>query len=116
SGWPSGTFISYRLTSGPASGLVVYVAENVTPEVYVGEVVGPETVLGVVHDSRTCMETGWANVADPHEQAAAHYEYTGANSTAYGRNFSSLLARLGARPGLVQPGPPGPLPPGWPKW
>src|SRR5665213_1251366 len=29
-GWPSGVFISYRLTSGPAKGHYVFVAENVT--------------------------------------------------------------------------------------
>jgi hypothetical protein len=115
-GWPGGTFISYKLVAGPAAGLVAYVAETVTPQVYVGEYVGPRTVLGVVHDSATCMETGWANADDPHEQAAAHYEYSGGNSTAYGRNFNSLLERLGARPGLLQPGAPGPLPASWPSW
>lgn len=116
-GWPGGTFISYRLSAGPAKGLIVYVAENVAPDVEVGETVTATTVLGVLHDSGTCMETGWANPADPYEQAAAHFEYTGTNSTAYGLNFSSFLERLGARPGLVQPlGRPGPLPSSWPRW
>ncbi len=115
--WPGGAFISYRLSSGPAAGLVVYVAENVTPEVAVGQTVSATTVVGYLHDSGTCLETGWANAADPTEQAAAHYEYDGHNSTAYGLNFDSLLEALGARPGLVQPdGPPGPLAPGWPQW
>lgn len=117
SGWPGGAFITYRLAAGPARGLVVYVAENVTPAVQIGELVGPNTVLGWLHDSGTCLETGWANPSDPTQNAAARPEYTGKNSTAYGINFSSLLYALGARPGLLQPdGPPGPLPANWPRW
>lgn len=116
-GWPGGAFISYRLSGGPARGLVVYVAENVTPMVGVGEPVGPTTVLGWLHDSGTCLETGWADPSNPVERAAARAEYTGKNSTAYGLNFNALLDTLGARPGLVQPdGPPGPLAPSWPQW
>jgi hypothetical protein len=116
-GWPSGVFISYRLTSGTAKGRYVYVAENVTPSVSVGEHVTAETVLGVVHDAKTCLETGWADPPASPERAAGHVEYNGKNTTAYGLNFSSLLASLGTRPGLPQPfGPPGPLPSGWPAW
>jgi hypothetical protein len=117
SGWPSGSFISYRLTSGPASGHYVYAAENVTPKVTIGERVTSNTVIGVVHDAKTCLETGWADAPGAVEHAAAHAEYNGKNSTAYGLNFNSLLDVLGARPGLPQPfGPPGPLPSSWPTW
>jgi len=116
-GWPSGVFISYRLTSGPAKGRYVYVAENVRPSVVLGEHVTATTVVGVLHDAKTCLETGWADPPSSPEQAAAHLEYNGKNSTAFGLNFSSLLASLGARPGLPQPfGPPGPLPARWPTW
>jgi hypothetical protein len=115
--WPGGVFISYRLTSGPAKGLYVYVAENITPEVVVGQHVTSATVVGVMHDATTCIETGWANPPASPERAAGHVEYNGKNSTAYGLNFSSLLQALGARPGLPQPfGPPGPLPSTWPTW
>ena len=115
--WPSGVFISYRLTNGPAKGLYVYVAEHVTPKVLIGEHVTPTTVVGVVHDAKTCLETGWADPPASPEHAAAHLEYNGENSTAYGLNFNSLLQVLGARPGLSQPdGPPGPLPSSWPRW
>jgi hypothetical protein len=115
--WPSGVFISYRLTSGPAKGLYVYVAENVTPRVVIGERVTPTTIVGVVHDAKTCLETGWADPPSSPERAAGHKEYNGKNSTAYGLNFSSLLQALGARPGLPQPfGPPGQLPSNWPEW
>ncbi len=115
--WPSGVFISYRLSSGPAKGLYVYVAEDVTPSVSVGERVTPDSVVGVVHDALTCVETGWADPPSYPERAAAHAEYNGENSTAYGLNFNSLLEALGSRPGLPQPdGPPGPIPVTWPKW
>ncbi len=117
SGWPSGVFISYRLTSGPAKGLYVYDAEDVTPTVSVGQHVTPTTIVGRLHDAATCLETGWAAPPGPIQHAAAHLEFNGKNSTAYGLNFSTLLAALGSRPGLPQPdGPPGPLPARWPTW
>lgn len=116
-GWPSGVFISYRLTGGPAKGLYVYVAENVTPKVVIGQHVTAVTVVGVLHDAKTCLETGWADRPASPERAAGHLEYNGKNSTAYGLNFSALLQVLGARPGLPQLfGPPGPLPSDWPTW
>ena len=37
SGWPGGTFIAYRLTDGPANGLVVYAAEDINPAGRVGQ-------------------------------------------------------------------------------
>ncbi len=114
-GWPSGTFIAYRLTAGPAAGHVVYVAENVTPHVRVGQSVTVTTVVGVVHDAKTCLETGWASPARL-GWAMGATQYTGTNSTSFGRNFSALLESLGARPGLTLAGPPGHLPPGWPRW
>jgi hypothetical protein len=115
--WPSGVFISYRLSSGPAKGHYVYVAEDVTPTVSIGEHVTPATIVGVVHDALTCVETGWADPPSYPEHAAAHDEFNGANSTAYGLNFNTLLLALGSRPGLPQPdGPPGPIPATWPTW
>ena len=115
--WPSGGFISYRLSEGPAAGHVVYVAENVTPTVTIGERVTPATVVGVLHDAKTCLETGWARDSGPAGFAAGFLQFNGKNSTAYGLNFNALLEVLGARPGLVQPyGPPGTLPATWPTW
>ena len=115
--WPSDGFISYRLSDGPAAGHVVYVAENVTPTVAIGERVTPATVVGVLHDAKTCLETGWARDSGPAGFAAGFLQFNGKNSTAFGLNFSALLQTLGSRPGLVQPyGPPGTLPTGWPTW
>ncbi len=116
SGWPSGIFIAYKLTSGIAAGYIVYVAENVTPKVYVGQDVTSNTVIGILNDALTCTETGWASLSGySNGYAEAKSEYNGSNSTAYGINFSQMLEDLGSRPGLVQPdGPPGPILSSWP--
>jgi len=123
SGWPGGAFISYRLTDGPAEGDVVYVAENVVPAVSVGEQVTPATVLGTLIDAYPDMETGWADppgYGDTLAMAAGQWSsYDDANDipTAYGTNFSQLLASLGAPGGLSLAAPvSGTLPAGWPTW
>jgi hypothetical protein len=44
-------------------------------------------------------------------------QFSGADSTAFGANFSQLLASVGAPPGVSQNDPPvGSLPSGWPSW
>lgn len=117
SDWPSGVFIAYQLSNGPAKGLVVYAAENVTPQVTVGERVTPLSVVGILHDAKTCMETGWADASVPNGHVVGHLQFNGKNSTAFGLNFSALLQALGTRPGLPQHyGPPGPIPSSWPTW
>ena len=58
-GW-SGGWITYQLTDGPGQGLMVYVAEDVTPTVQVGQVVTPFTVVGNMFDGAEGIETGWA--------------------------------------------------------
>jgi len=118
SGWPGGTFIAYRLTDGPAAGLVVYAAEDIQPLVSVGQTVTPNTVLGTMYEGPDGIETGWADPSALGETMAMAYgQFSGANSTAFGANFSQLLAALGAPPGILQNDPPtGGLPPGWPSW
>jgi len=110
--WPGGTFISYRLTSGSAAGLIVYVAESIFPSVTVGQSVTASTVIGTMYGG---IETGWA--APPGTgltMARAAHQFTGANSTAFGANFSSLLSALGAPGGVMQNTPAtGNLPSGW---
>jgi murein DD-endopeptidase MepM/ murein hydrolase activator NlpD len=59
-GWPGGGWITYRLTSGPGVGLVVYVAEDITPAVVAGQRVSSYTVLGTMFDGGDGIETGWA--------------------------------------------------------
>jgi murein DD-endopeptidase MepM/ murein hydrolase activator NlpD len=118
SGWPGGTFISYRLTDGPADGLVVYAAEDIDPVVSVGQVVTASTELGTMYEGPDGIETGWADPSGDGVTMARDYgQFSGANSTAFGANFSDLLAALGAPPGVMQNNPPtGTLPPNWPQW
>ncbi len=122
SGWPGGAFISYRLVDGPAQGKYVYVAENVVPRVKVGQTVNSNTVIGTLVDAYPDMETGWANppgLGDAAAGTAGQWTtITESKSlpTAYGANFSRLLAELGAPAGLSNGAPIGALPPGWPTW
>lgn len=117
-GWPGGTFIAYRLTDGPASGLVVYAAEDISPDVSVGQTVSSSTVLGQMYEGPDGIETGWADGSALGEtMAASSGQFSGANSTAFGYNFSQLLEVLGAPPGILQNNlPTGSLPAGWPSW
>ena len=118
SGWPGGTFISYRLTSGPAAGLVAYVAEDVEPHVVVGQSVTSATLLGTMYAGFDGIETGWADPSALGEtMAAAAGQFNGSNSTAFGFNFSQLLRSLGSPGGVLQNNPAtGSLPPRWPQW
>jgi len=116
-GWPGGTFITYRLANGPAAGLTVYAAEDILPSVSVGETVTPDTVLGTLYEGPAGMETGWADGGIGSTMAYNAGQFSGANSTAFGYNFSQLLATLGAPSGILQNNPPtGVLPQGWPQW
>jgi murein DD-endopeptidase MepM/ murein hydrolase activator NlpD len=117
-GWPGGTFIVYRLTDGPADGLVVYAAEDIEPTVQINETVTSNTVIGQVYEGPDGIETGWADPSGDGTTMAADYgEFDGANSTAFGYNFSQLLESLGAPGGILQNDPPtGALPSGWPQW
>ncbi len=117
-GWPGGTFIAYRLTNGPARGLVVYFAEDIQPAVSVGQTVNANTVLGRVYEGPTGIEVGWADPSANGDTMARSYgQYHGSNSTAFGYNFSRLLQALGAPGGVLQNDPPtGSVPGGWPQW
>ncbi|MHB1715951.1 MAG: hypothetical protein ACYCV5_01195 [Acidimicrobiales bacterium] len=117
-GWPGGTFITYRLTAGPAAGLVVYAAEDIEPMVVVGQDVTSATVLGTMYEGPDGIETGWAGGSGQGYTMAREYgQFSGANSTAFGANFSQLLQALGAPGGVLQNNPPtGTLPAGWPQW
>jgi hypothetical protein len=120
--WPDGTFISYRLTDGPAVGKTVYVAENVTPSVSVGQTVTVNTVVGVLHNAYPDMEIGWAADKYGDTMAAATGQWTptadtSSTPTAYGLNFNDLLVSLGAPSGVVgRSGPSGVIASGWPTW
>lgn len=116
-GWPGGTFITYRLTDGPAQGLVVYVAEDLNPTVQVGETVTPTTVIGQMYEGPDGIETGWADpTGDGNTMAADYGQFNGWNVTAFGANFSQLLQSLGAPGGVADSAVAGALPSSWPSW
>jgi murein DD-endopeptidase MepM/ murein hydrolase activator NlpD len=119
SGWPGGGWITYQLTDGPDSGLMVYLAEDVTPDVQVGEHVSSSTVIANMFTGADGIETGWA---DPQGVGAlsdlAEAGGIGANGpfpTMVGLSFDGLLQSLGvpAAPNAGQSGS-GLLPPGYP--
>jgi peptidoglycan hydrolase CwlO-like protein len=117
SGWPGGTFIAYRLTDGPASGLVVYAAEDIEPSVQVGATVTSSTVVGHMYAGPDGIETGWADgAALPNTMARTYGQFNGSNSTAFGYNFSRFLQTVGAPAGIPKSPPTGVLPASWPHW
>jgi hypothetical protein len=99
SGWPGGGWITYRLTSGPARGLEVYVAEDVTPSVQVGQVVTSSTVIANMFNGSAGIETGWAQPdglsAESQLPVAGSIDGAGPFPTSVGMNFEYLLQSLG---------------------
>ena len=98
-GWPGGGWITYRLTAGPGAGLVVYVAEDITPAVTVGQHVSPTTVVGTMFDGGDGIETGWAQStglsAESELPEAGAIAGLGPFPTRVGMNFDELLHSLG---------------------
>ena len=116
-GWPNGTFIEEKLTSGQYAGKDWYYAENITPSVQVGQTVTAGELLGQMFGG---IETGWS-VGDGGTTLAASVGQipssgdAGAWSTAAGASASRVLQSLGAPPGVMQPGGPhGTMPAGYP--
>jgi hypothetical protein len=120
SGWANGVFLVYQLTSGPAQGLYVYVAEDVAPAVSVGQQVTSSTVLARFEagpDRGYDIETGWADPCSCRAIAKTYGQYPeNGDATAFGRNFNDLMTLLGAPPGRIEGPETGSLPAGWPVW
>jgi len=119
-GWPGGGWITYRLSNGPAKGLQVYVAENVTPAVTVGEHVTPGTVIAHMYNGGDGIETGWAMPdglsAESQLGVAGGISGGGPFPTEVGLNFDALLQALGVRPAPnFSPGGYGTLPSFYPR-
>jgi murein DD-endopeptidase MepM/ murein hydrolase activator NlpD len=110
SGWPGGGWITYRLTSGPASGLMVYFAEDVTPAVQVGQTVTSSTVIGNMFNGSAGVETGWAmpdgSSAESQLPEAGGVSGGGPFPTMVGLNFETLLRATGvpAAPNAAESG------------
>ena len=105
SGWPGGTFMSYKLTAGPASGKTIYLAENIdlTTSLKSGSFVFSGTILGTQVNASPESEIGWGV---PGAGYTAEYScYTEGCDTALGDNFNALLVALKAPSGV--PGPKG---------
>ncbi len=102
-GWPGGGWITYRLTDGPGSGLVVYVAEDVRPTVQVGQHVSSATVIADMSDAGDGIETGWAQPdgasAESQLPAAGGISGGGPFPTMIGADFEGLLQSLGVPAG-----------------
>ena len=98
-GWPGGGWITYQLTDGPAKGLVVYVAEDVTPTVSVGATVTPDTQIATMYDGGAGIETGWAMAdgasAESQLPEAGSISGGGPFPTLVGVSFDALLQALG---------------------
>jgi hypothetical protein len=98
-GWPGGGWITYLLSDGPDAGLMVYVAEDITPAVQVGEHVTSSTVVGTMFDGSDGIETGWAQPsgvsAESQLPVAGGIGAFGPFPTKVGLNFDELLQSLG---------------------
>ena len=120
-GWPGGGWITYQLTDGPAKGLMVYLAEDVTPTVQVGQHVTPNTVIANMYNGSAGIETGWAmpdgSSAESQLPAAGGISGNGPFPTAVGKNFAELLNALGVplSPFNGSAAPYGVLPSGYPS-
>jgi hypothetical protein len=118
-GWPGGGWITYRLTGGPAAGLSVYVAEDVTPAVQVGQVVSSSAVIANMYNGGDGIETGWAMPdgasAESQLPVAGGISGAGPFPTRVGLSFDVLLQGLGV-PAAANFGqlPYGLLPAGYP--
>ena len=99
-GWPGGGWITYRLSDGPDAGLMVYLAEDVTPAVQIGQHVTPSTVIANMFDGGDGIETGWAQPtgvsAESELPEAGGIGGGGPFPTRVGLNFDQLLQLLGA--------------------
>jgi hypothetical protein len=99
-GWPGGGWITYQLTNGPDRGLMVYLAEDVTPAVQVGQHVTASTVIGNMFQGGDGIETGWAeqsgDTAESQMAEAGGIGGYGPFPTMIGLSFDQLLQSLGA--------------------
>lgn len=115
SGWPGGTFVSYKVTAGPAVGKEVYLAENIdlNPSLQSGSFVYNGTSLGTLVDASPDSESGWGVAG---ESVTAEYScYTEGCMTPLGVNFNALIMCLGTPSGTMGTGGCCPQPTGWPS-
>ena len=114
SGWPGGTFVSYKLSAGPAAGQTIYLAENIDldPSLQSGSFVYNGTALGTLVDASPDSESGWGVAGQSY--TAEYGCYTEGCMTPLGENFNSLLVCLNAPSGTMGTGGCCAQPTGWP--
>lgn len=108
-GWP-GSFIEYRLLTGPDAGRYVYYAEGVTPAhgLRVGErVAAGQPIATIIPGWESGIELGWGAGTSTTTYAAKTHQWTAEKAednipSAAGKSFSALIASLGGRPGRVE--------------
>ncbi len=99
-GWPGGTFVSYKISAGPALGKVIFLAENIDLDsnLHSGSVVYNGTILGTLVNASPNSESGWGISGAGY--TAEHSCYTEGCETALGANFNDLLVCLKAPSGV----------------
>ena len=102
SGWPGGTFVSYKLSAGPAAGKTIFLAENIDLDtsLHAGSYVFSGTVLGTQVDASPESEIGWGVPGAGY--TAEHSCYVEGCTTALGSNFNDLLVCLGTPSGITE--------------
>ena len=120
--WPGGGIVVYRLSDGPYAGRYVYMAEHITVSVRPGQSVRAGQQIATLYAGYPWVEFGWAVGPGPEALAMTDGHRCpcsdpGGWSTIDGRNMDSLLVRLRAPSGYLQPGVPNQsMPAGWPTW
>lgn len=102
-GWPGGGFISYRLTSGPAAGHVVFVAEHLSSLTPAGTTVRAGERIATAWPGYPWTEWGWGCSSGD----LPAVQYNGApdgTPMPGGKAFARLMRGLGAAT-LQDPGP-----------
>jgi hypothetical protein len=114
-GWPGGTFMSYKVNAGPASGREIYLAENIDLDtsLQAGSVVYNGTVLGTLVNASPDSESGWGVAGAGY--TAEHSCYTEGCMTPLGQNFNTLLVCLKTPSGTTGTGGCCPQPVGYPS-
>jgi hypothetical protein len=124
SGWPGipGSYMTYKVTSGKAKDLFIYIAEDCTPRVKVGDKVDTNTEICTYKQASAYLETGWSEGG---QNSYIHWtDYRGAPNcfgSNSGQDFGKFLTSIGGKDGHPDPSCGGnmshnPPPADWPKW
>ncbi|MDB5183740.1 MAG: phage tail tape measure protein [Candidatus Saccharibacteria bacterium] len=125
SGWPGspGAYVKYKITSGKAKDLFMYIAEDCTPTVKVGDTVDTNKSICDYQDHGTELETGWASGGG----GTGYVEWSDYNKSICGGSFPSnsgvdvdkFLQTLGLKHDSLHSecgSSHTPPPANWPKW